>query len=429
MEVRTPQAPPPVYAGGPMRPRDHISISAYWFATNLHWGALLLVMMPSLMSRIAPRSEATSLSAILGIGALVALVMPPIVGAYSDRCTSRWGRRRPYMVVGVGINLLGLMLMWYAGSLLSFWLFLAAYLVVQFGNNIAVASYSGVIPDMVPEAQRGEASGYMAAMTQLGTVLGAFSGGYLMGKGHATASFAVVAVVLAVFLAITLVGVRERPLPKGLPRPRIGAVIKSLWIDPRKYPDFAWVWITRALVTMGMWTVQPYVLYYLRDVVGVRNPEQTAGMLMGAILIGATATGLLGGRVSDRIGRKRVVYIANFTIAAASVGFLFSHSLAFTFAIGMVYGLGYGAYYSVDWALGCDVLPCKEDAAKDLGVWHIAMVLPQSLAPFIAGPLLQKYGHTAGTGYTLAGYTVVFSLAAFFLLLGAILLRNVRGVK
>lgn len=398
-----------------MRPRQLLAISAYWLAVNLHWGALLVVIMPRQVELIWPARQAQLLGVIFGVGALVALVTPPIVGAYSDRSLSPWGRRRPYMTAGVAINLLGLLMMWAAGDRLSFWLFLLAYLVVQLGNNVSTGSYTGVIPDLVPEGQVGDASGYMAAITQLGTVLGGFSSGYLMGHGYVSASYLIIGVTLLLALGVTLVGVRERPLAQAPAAITWIGVLKSLWIDPRRHPDFAWVWVTRALVTMGMWTVQPFIQPYLRDVVHVKDYVQQSGVLLGTILIGATAAGLVGGRLSDRIGRKRVVYVANGVIAAASLVFLLSHSLSFTFAVGVIYGLGFGAYYSVDWALGCDVLPAKADAAKDLGVWHIAMVLPQSVAPFIAGGVLQRFaltGHTALAGqaaYSLAGYSVILS--------------------
>jgi MFS family permease len=206
-------------------------------------------------------------------------------------------------------------------------------------------------------------------------------------------------------------------------------LLRSLWIDPRKYPDFAWVWITRALVTMGMWCVQPFIQYYLRDVNHVKNPELMTGLLMAVVLVGATFTGFLGGKVADRIGPKRVVYAANIMIAITSVAFIFSQSLAFTFTVAAIYGLGYGAYYSVDWALGCAVLPSKSDAAKDMGVWHTSMVLPQSIAPFIAGQMLERIGGVLPGHYSLTGYSAVFVLAAVFLLFGALGLRNVRGVR
>lgn len=413
-----------------MRPGQMLAINAYWLATNLHWGALLLILMPSQIGAIAPQRKAELLGLIQGVGALLALVVPLVVGALSDRCTSRWGRRRPYLVAGTAINILGLLCLWVAGNQRNIPLYLLGYLIVQLGNNIASAPYSGLIPDLVPEAQRGEASGYMAAMTQMGTILGAVLSGILMDRGQLLASYALIAVSLALFLAITLLGVREKPLDLEPERIDGRTLLKSLWIDPRKHPDFAWVWITRALVTLGIWSVQPFIQYYLSDVIGVPNPEKMAGYLMGAILLGATATGFLGGRLSDRIGRKRVVYVANVLIALISVGFIFADSLPVAFTLGLLYGLGYGAYYSVDWALGCDVLPNRKDAAKDLAVWHVAMVLPQSIAPPLSGWLLANTGRTGIAGhYAHAGYAAIFSLAALFLLLGAALLRNVRGAR
>src|SRR5437588_12615757 len=91
-----------------LRARDHFSLSAYWLATNVLWGAWLMIVLPSQMKQIAPESPAETQGMMLGWGTIPALVVPLLVGALSDRCTSGWGRRRPYMVAGVVINILGL---------------------------------------------------------------------------------------------------------------------------------------------------------------------------------------------------------------------------------------------------------------------------------------------------------------------------------
>lgn len=410
---------------------DHLILSAQWFATNLHWGALLLIIIPSQTGKIAPDRKAEAQGFILGIGAFMALVVPLVAGALSDRCASAWGRRRPYIAVGAVINLLGLLALFYAGSQHSLFLYLMGYLVVQFGNGVATAAYSGVIPDMVPETQRGEASGYMAMMSQGGTILGAIGAGQLLDHGHVALSYTLIAAVMILFTSLTLIGVKETPL-KGKPEPLDWKQFLISLFHPFRYSNFVWVWVTRALVTMGMWSVQPFIQYYLTDVVHVEHAERTAGYLLAIILAGATITGVIGGKISDYVGRKKVVYVANTIIALASIGFVFSHSLLYTFIVGAVYGLGYGAYYSVDWALGCDALPNKEDAGKDLGVWHISMVLPQSLAPMLAGWLLGAFPHNMiqeGTEkivhYSVPGYKAIFGMGAFFLMLAAVLLRNV----
>lgn len=413
-----------------LRPLTLLEISLLWFAINLHWGALLTVLLPGQVAALRPQSQAQSLGFVLGLGAIVALVVTPIAGALSDRCASRLGRRRPFILTGMLINAVGLAVMAAAFTRASLEGYTAGFLVVQLGNNIAGGAYAGFIPDLVPPSQRGEASGWMAAMTQLGTVGGALLGGVLLSSGQATACYAIIAAVLMAGMLVTLLTVRETPLATPPPATSLTRLLADMWIDPRQHPDFAWVWTTRFLAISGIWMVQPFLLYYLRDVIGVADPAMQTGIMMAVMLVGATFTGWLAGLYSDRLGRKIVVYAANGTLALAVLLLLASHSLGFTLAVGALFGLGYGAYYSVDWALACDVLPDQENAGRYLGVWNVAMVLPQTVAPLLAGALLSAVGRGAVEGhYDRAGYAAVFVASALSLALAAWLLRRVRTVR
>ena len=439
----------------------HIAISAYWFATNFLWGALLVLMLPNEIKTLAPGYRVTALGLLTGIAAFVALVVPLVVGAMSDRCRSPLGRRRPYMLVGVLINLVGLALMAAVyhtatpipapatgqepgtgavlGILLSspaFLGFLFAYIVVQLGNNISSAAYMGVIPDLVPEDQRGAASGYMALMSQAGTLFGAVVVGMVLGKQPEGVKYAVLGLVLAGIAAITIVGIKETPLKIDKMNMDWGAYARSLWIDPKTYPDFAWVWITRALVMLGFYSVLPFINYYLFDVIGIQNPDDEAPKLMGVILIASSISGVYGGYISDRIGRKRVVYVANGMIAVMVLAFIFCRQFNEVLLAGTLFGIGFGAYTSVDWALGTDVLPSKTNAGKEMAIWHVAMTLPQSIAAPVAGLLIESFGTETimregekWTRYSSNGYAAVFLLTAVCFALGAFLLKNVRGVR
>ena len=333
------------------------------------------------------------------------------------------------MVVGIAINLVGLAVMGYAASQRSLPLYILGYLIVQFGNNSAGAAYAGVIPDMVPSEQHGEASGYMALMTQSGTILGALGSGILLGRGQRSQRIWIIACILVTFVVLTCFTVRETPLtvkPKPL---TVMAFLRSL-IEPLRYRDFFWVLVTRALVTLGMWCVQPSYPNYLSDVVGPNERGRHGGQTGSRHPAHCDGNGIIGGKISDAIGRKKVVYVSNTLIAVCSVAFVFSHSLLYTFIVGALYGIGYGAYYSVDWALACDTLPNVDNAGKDMGIWHISMVLPQTLAPFVAGFVLDHVGHSTLVDgvrhYAVQGYQAAFTMAAVFLMLGAFFLRNVR---
>lgn len=457
-EIEAPTSP---YADRKVRHSEHIAISAFWFSTNFLWGALLVLMLPNEIKEIAPFYRVTAVGVLTAISALVALSVPLVVGALSDRCTSRWGRRRPFIAFGVLVNLVGLAMMglvfqtssaipnptdlktpgfWATVGILlshpSFTLFLLAYIVVQLGNNIASAAYMGVIPDLIPADQRGAASGYMALMSQAGTLFGVVVVAIVLGGQPEWMKYVIVGGVLGATSLVTIFGTKEAPLPTRPPALRWIPYLKSLWIDPKRFPDFAWVWITRALVMLGFYSVLPYINYYLIDVIGIAKPDTDASILMAAILVASSISGVYGGLLSDRVGRKKVVYIANMIIAVMALSFIFCRNFAEVLVAGTFFGLGFGAYTSVDWALGTDVLPTQTNAAKEMAVWHIAMTLPQSIAPIVAaylialnGVTLERRGDDQIPHYGHLGYAYVFILCAVCFALGAYLLRNVRKVN
>ena len=413
-------------------------------------------MIPHEVKEMVPSDRLTALGFLTGLGALAALVIPLIVGALSDRCTSRFGRRRPYIATGVGINLIGLMLMAvgyliskpmeaspnssYFPTLLhflshpSFIVYALGYLTINLGNNIASAAYSGVIPDLVPIEERGKGSGFMALMSQLGTLFGAVGCGVLLKGAPETVKFLIVAVALVAVALVTILGIRETPLSERPAKIHWPSYIKSLWISPKKFPDFAWVWITRALVMLGFYSVLPFLNYYFIDVIRLENPDNAVAELTGMILLTSSFSGIYGGILSDKIGRKRVVYIANVMIAVISISFIFCRTIPQVLAAGLIFGLGFGAYTSVDWALGTEVLPSKKNAAKEMAVWHIAMTLPQAIAAPFAGELISAFGKQVGATpdvvhYTIPGYSAVFILCSVCFGLGAFFLQNVRSVR
>jgi MFS family permease len=423
------------YEGQQIRAGTHLKMSAYWFGSNFVWGSFLGPVLSSQMTRLAPQNSAAMLGVIYAFGALPALLVPLIAGPLSDRCTHPLGRRRPFILGGGIAAVIGILLMAFAFNIASIPLYFAGYFAIQIGSNVALASYSGLIPDLVPPDQRGKSSGYMALMSQLGTLIGAISSAVLIAKGLHTVEFILMAVVFLGFVFISM-AIKEQRLPGPIPAFNWKRYFQSLWIDPRKYPDFAWVWITRALMMFGFYAIQPYLLYFLRDVIHVPDPAKSFGIVLALILVAATLSGYFGGIISDRTGRKPVVIWSSLTIAVMCIVLVFCHNLEQALVGGVIFGLGYGAYISVDWALGTDVLPDKKDAGKDMAVWHVSMTLPQQIAPLISGLILNanKSGEILDDGkkvvtYAWNGYFVVFAFAAICFLFSGLLVRKVRGAR
>ena len=211
----------------------------------------------------------------------------------------------------------------------------------------------------------------------------------------------------------------ERPLPL---RRRIADFLR-----PLTRGDFAWVIATRLVVTSGISAVTPFTFAFFRDVVKVGDPEVFNPLWLLVVLAAATPFGLIGGRMSDRLGRKRFVYASGALQAVVAIVFVavYPTSAPLVLALGAVYGVGYGFYVSVDWALACDTLPDPHRAAKDMALFHVALTLPGNVVPAIAGAGLDALNaHSPNSGYR-----AVFGGAALCFVGGTVLVRRIRGVR
>jgi MFS family permease len=425
-----------------MSPFQQAVLSFYWFASNAHWTAILLVLMPSqVKSAVGGDVKGTMLGAALAAGAIMSMVVAPAFGALSDRIRLPGGRRKPWMVLGTLGNIIGLFGLAYfiqPGNPGSLGTWVIAFLWVQLFNNIATAPYSALIPDMVSPEQRGSASGWMGLMTVLGMFFGGITGFLISGMGIVGVYYLLMG-VMALGLVVTLLGVHE---PENI-------VVKSFkwgefWrglYDPFKSSNFTWVFLTRLLVTMGVYTVQEFLQYYMGDVVGApyilagvgeiaKSPEEAVSFFILPLLLGAILCSLVAGVLSDRHGRKLMVYISGFLQGIVALVLIFTHNFTLVVLLGIVFGLGYGAYESVDWALASDVLPSMDDYAKDMGVWHVAVVLPQVIATPFAGFLLDNFQRVGKiNNIPNLGYTVIFSIAVVFFALGTFFVKQIKGVR
>ncbi|QFP76754.1 MFS transporter [Deinococcus sp. AJ005] len=401
------------------RPPQPWVLSAFWFGTAFHWLVLLLILMPANVEMfVGEARKGTYLGALVAIGAVMALILPPLVGAHSDRT----GRRLPYMRLGVTVNLVGLAVMGFAAMTLTgmngFWVYVLGFLFVQFGNNYATAPYSALIPQLVPPEQRGRYSGVMALLQAAGQLLGAvaaFAVGIL--KLPVIVSFVLIAVVLLIPALVTMRGIPEATNPK----PLATAGGKTLSIrELFAHQAFLWVFLTRVLFSLGQYSVQPFLQYYNRDVLRQADAPTSTSIMLACIIVGSIVSALIGGRISDRVGRKPVIYVAGGAMAAAALLLLVAPNYPVALALALFFGLGFGAFTSVDWALGSDAMPSASSYARDMGIWHVAFVAPQmSSAP--QGALLD-WGNARGGNF---GYTLVFGIAALFFIAGVLLVRKV----
>jgi MFS family permease len=372
------------------------------------------VLLAQQAAELSPGSKELVFGLVTGVGAAVSVVSNPLFGALSDRTTSRFGRRLPWVVLGALTGAAALLVLAAAETVVVMLLW---WCLAQAGLNAMLAAITATIPDQVPVSQRGVVGGWVAVAQTLGVVGGV---GIATATGGVAAGFVATAAAVVV-LAVPFV-LRSGDLPLGRERRRafgLKELVAGFWVDPRLHPDFGWAWLTRFLVNLGNALGTLYLFFYLQDAVGHADPEAGVFVLTGIYAATLVATTVVGGIWSDRVGRRRVfVTVAGLVAATASVILAVTQTWPGALVAAVVLGAGYGVYTSVDFALITQVLPEAASRAKDLGVINVANALPQVFAPFLATMLVTLAG----------GYTSLYLFSAAVCVAGSVLVYRIRGV-
>jgi MFS family permease len=379
------------------------------------------VLLPNQVQAIAGSGgKVAALGWVTGIGAVVAMISNPVAGALSDRTTSRFGRRRPWIVCGALAGAAALVLLAGERTIVGV---IFGWCLAQAGLNAMQASLAAGVPDHVPVQQRGAVSGWIGLPQTLGVLLAVVLVTMVITGNGGYALLGALVVVCALPFALTTPDPR---LPRtGRPPLRWRAFARSFWLSPRRYPDFAWAWMTRFAVNLGNAMTLLYLLYFLRDRIHYsrlfpgHKAEDGLVILILSYLAGVVITAVAGGVISDRSGRRKLpVTVSGLVMAVSAIMLALWPSWPAAIAAAAIMGLGFGVYLSVDQALVTQVLPSAAGRAKDLGIINIANSGPQVLAPAIAAPLVSQLG----------GYPTLYLSVAASTVLGSAFVWKIRSV-
>ena len=355
------------------------------------------------------------LSLVTGVGAAVSLVANPLFGALSDRSTSKFGRRIPWVFFGTICAALALLLMSTAHTVSTL---VIGWALMQAAGNAALAAIFAAIPDKVPVEQRGMVGGLVALGQTCGSLIGAVIG--MVAASNLVFGYAIVATAVAICSIPFVLMRQDVALPKGALEPlKPLEFLRSFWINPVKHSDFGWAWLTRFLLYLGCQLCLVYLLFFLQD--AIKHPEPAQGVLVLTAIYAFCVifSSVTSGKLSDKDGKRKKYVILSSVIVAAAAGVL-TFATSFTTAIiaAVLLGIGFGAYLAVDFALLTQVLPNADSRGKDLGMINIANSLPQVVAPLIAWLAVTWFG----------GYPTLFLCSVVISLLGAVLVRQIKSV-
>lgn len=398
--------------------------------TLANFALSLATLMPALFTLaykiqiIDPESKAAALGIVISLGAAVTFIATPVIGVLGDRTTSRFGRRRPWMVGGIAAVALGSLVIALAPSVA---VIVAGWCTVTLGLSALQASIGPVIPELVPETQRGKAGALTGVAIQLAGVAGSLLGALLVGS--MVLMFLLPAIVLAVVSVAYFWVIPDRPaaFDGENEKPSIAASLRMLLFNPVKYRDFSMVWLGKLLFQIAMSILSTYQLYFIMDRLGL-TPEDAGRQLavVGGIgILVTTSMAILGGVVSDRLRRRKPFIYA--VAGLAVIGFAtaaFAPSLGWYIAGAFFILAAAGIFGSVDLALVADVLPDKADSAgRWMGIYHTSTSIANAVTPVLAALVLTVNSPES------SNYTVLFLVAAAVAGLIALSTSRIRSVR
>ncbi len=399
-----------------------ISINVYWLGLSFMWNSLHPIILPAVLLYLVPEDmKNTYLGVLTFAGLVLAMVIQPISGAASDSWRSRWGRRRPLALVGTSLDFIFLALLAWSGSLA---VVVIGYIGLQIASNIAHGPMQGLIPDMVPNEQIGVASGLKNLMDMSGLIVASLAAGNLLSPSdrYPTTIMIVVMLVLAVSAAVTFLTTREQPTSdqrKNVNRPSLKEIFQ---IDLEGSRNYFRLIGSRFVFLIGIYGVQTFVQYYIRDVMRAANPIQATGDVMAALAVALVVCALAGGWLSDRIGARNVVAGASIIAAIGSFLLIFARDLGTLTIYGGVLGAGIGFYLTANWAMASKLAP-KAEAGKFLGLTNLATAGASAVSKLAGFPI--DLANNAFPGKFL-GYFGLFFLSGFFALVSLPLLFRIK---
>ncbi len=399
-------------------------LSLYWLGLSAVFAGIGGILIGRLQfdGLVPPGTEGEALAQMTVLGTLVAIIVQPTVGTISDYTRTRWGRRKPFIVIGSVLDLVFLFGIASSNTVLA----IAAFMILlQFSSNFAQGPFQGYVPDLVPAQQVSLAS----SLVGLFSVLGNVTGFAIAAMAVYTKQYFLATMSLGLVEFVAMIGVVLRVDAGPEPRDRAGrswrSIVAEAWgTDILREHSFLFLLGSRFFVLMGAAVLINMQTFFLAQSLGLDN--KAAGLaqfaVLGIVVVGNVLAVVPAGRVSDRVGRKRVIYVACLLGAVGMTIVAVAPSVPVALIGGALFGIGSGSFLAVDWALMTDIIP-KAESGRYMGISNVATASAGIVAIVVAGGLvMDRVNHLIGYG---AGPRAAILVGVVAYGMGALLLRPV----
>jgi maltose/moltooligosaccharide transporter len=322
-------------------------------------------------------------------------VIQPIIGAWSDKLHSRFGRRRPFILVFIPISAL-FMLLTPAAAHLPGSLRLAAILVCIFvftlTFNIAVDPYHALLADITLPAQRGRTIGFWYFIGAAGQVAILFTPASLELK------FSIVGIAMLMTTIVTCFATKEATHAGSSPTADptdLKRHFRGLWVAFKSLRTLAQARCYLAMYFLygaGVGAVVPYLTLFIEKI--TKCSDQSAQHIVIALLA-ATALGSPPlGWVADKIGSYWLLVIGISLIAFAALNGLWVTTPPEVVGVLILAGLGTAAQNASAYPLLIRLVPSGEIGLYT-GLQSTALSISAPLAALVTGVIINHSGYRA----------------------------------
>jgi MFS family permease len=395
-------------------------MSTLMLGANLVWVAYNSVLLPTLVENVMTEGKGLAVGLIGFFGTLLAVVISLLAGILSDHSASRWGKRTPAILTGalVALPLIGLPTLFLSPTLKAIFLPLAlpviivSYCGMQFFTNVGNGAWWPLLVDVVPEHQRGAASGIQGFFTMLGSALGIVLITTLNQNGHTLEALWLIGGIFA------LTGIVNAWVIKGKDKPAdaaerisLGRAVRDMFRVRTRVAVFFWVVLAVLLAFMGVNSMQFFARYFF-EVYFPSIPPDAAFRVMGGISLLVTMLAAVGsGILSDKIGRRPLILGAMFVSAVTTLLMGLTSNFTVFLIMAAIRSAATGPLLAIAPALASDLAP-KDEAGQYMAYNNLSTGLSGALAALIFGLLLITMTKTT--------FMVLFVVSAIFFLMGGI---------
>jgi MFS family permease len=332
-------------------------------------------------------SSSIVIGLLIGGEGLIAIWLPLVVGAWSDRVRTPIGSRLPFIVAATPPLVLALALLGFVGSIAAAAIALAVFFA---GYFVAYEPYRALYPDLIDDEIAGRAQSSQAIFRGLGTFLALLGGGLLISVADPLPFLAAAAIVAASLGAFSWAGVRyrrrERPRDEGDVTETARRVV-DLIRGQRALQAFL---VANALWELALAALKTFIVLYVTRTLGFSLAGSSAVIAAAALFVLGGA--LLSGPIGDRYGRVRVMRWSLLLYGAGLVvPFATTATAALLLAAPLV-AIGGGVTMSLPYALLMPMMPKRSHGAVT-GLYSLSRGVGTSLGPLLAGVAVQLAGH------------------------------------